>query len=293
MDKIAFLSQIRNYVDLNYVANYEESSRGLTAKFPVLDVELDLSEAADMLGADIGRSRPFTQKKKYEAREEDLSSKEIPEEDGSIDTNIDKYLEQIRAFQTQRLIANGNSLSAYLQTEINTLKKQIHFEEALSNEMQITNKLLEERVYELRNAQNYNVNQNDTVEQMIGQLEKTKSEKESKLVSLMLSVRKLIDSEISQMLVSQETEDHVHSSRKRKNGRDSTSILNRQKEIAREAKLLLENLLNAEFDDRDPGWVPISDPDNAAVDLLIRSDLALLNPDDVKQIRLRDFSKAL
>ncbi|KAK9325013.1 hypothetical protein V1517DRAFT_336336 [Lipomyces orientalis] len=204
--------------------------------------------------------------------------------------------EIITAQPLSRIQASSEFTIKYLDDAIKQAKSDLLKEEKLKEELDALSQLLVARHASLRekmDRQDVSGMSEKYVKKLLGRRDKSRTQ----LRHLMTVLKNLLDSRVAELLVEEENGapvggfDQTKAPRPRKGTTlDDIWTGARSAKIAREAKTLVENLLNAAFDSDSSGWIQLEDPDSIVVRLLVRSEIAVLRPGDARFIKLREFA---
>ncbi|KAK9454225.1 hypothetical protein V1511DRAFT_489174 [Dipodascopsis uninucleata] len=137
-------------------------------------------------------------------------------------------------------------------------------------------------------------------ERRINQLAGRRDEARTMLKHLMTGLKSILDSDIADILVD-ETKGAAVGGFIDKQGRtsaqgtdqDEAAALALKSSIARDCKQIIENLLNAAFEEsKTGGYIRVDDPDGVIIRLLLRADIILMKKNDSRYVKLRHFSKS-
>ncbi|KAK9247064.1 hypothetical protein V1506DRAFT_455801 [Lipomyces tetrasporus] len=217
------------------------------------------------------------------------SSAGLSSEDGAILQEI------ITAQPLSRIQASADFTIKYLDDAIKQAKADLLKEEKLKEELDALSQLLVARNASLRERMDRQEVSGMT-EKYVKKLLARRDKSRTQVRHLMSVLKNLLDSRVAELLVEEENGAPVGGFDKTKaRPRKGTTLDDiwtgaRSAKIAREAKTLVENLLNAAFDGDSSGWIQLEDPDSIVVRLLVRSEIAVLRPGDARFIKLRDFA---
>ncbi|KAK9484639.1 hypothetical protein V1527DRAFT_191897 [Lipomyces starkeyi] len=227
-----------------------------------------------------------------------VSSAKLSAEDETI-------LQEIATVQPlSRIQASSEFTITYLDDAIKQTKSDVVNEVALSDELVTLSKLLLARLALLHKKidhEKYSTSSDAWIsartEKYVKKLLTRRDKSRTTLRHLMGVLKNLLDSRVAKLLVEEENGAPVggfeETQVKPKKGPSLDDIWTgtRRAKVAREAKILVENMLNAAFDTDSSGWVELEDPDSIVVRLLVRSEIAVVRPGDARFIKLRDFAR--
>ncbi|KAK9489996.1 hypothetical protein V1508DRAFT_296057 [Lipomyces doorenjongii] len=212
--------------------------------------------------------------------------------------------EIVTARPLSRIQASSDFTIKYLDDAIKQAKSEVVKEEALRDELVTLSKLLLARLALLHKKldhQKYSASSDAWIsartEKYVTNLLARRDKSRTTLRHLMSVLKNLLDSRVAKLLVEEENGAPVggfgetQANPKKGASLDDIWTGTRRAKVAREAKILVENMLNAAFDADSSGWVELEDPDSIVVRLLIRSEIAVVRPGDARFIKLREFAR--
>ncbi|KAK9369922.1 hypothetical protein V1509DRAFT_638094 [Lipomyces kononenkoae] len=312
---------ISHYLDLSH--SYRHGHRSELSSTPQFDpaaidrilttLEKEVEDAKRYLGLHqelvdneneySAQIRSIAASKRYLQVEGPMSS--TPASSSKLSVEDETILQEIVTAQPlSRIQASSDSTIKYLDNAVKQAKSELVKEESLRDELIALSKLLLARQASLRQKydhQKHSASSSDTwmsakTEKYVTKLLTRRDKARATLRHLMSVLKNLLDTRIAKLLVEEENGapvggfDESEAKRKKPTSLDDIWTGTRSAKVAREAKILIENLLNAAFDIDTSGWVEPEDPDSIVVRLLLRSEIAVTRPGDARFIKLRDFA---
>ncbi|KAK9240609.1 hypothetical protein V1525DRAFT_336488 [Lipomyces kononenkoae] len=260
-------------------------------------------ESADNVDEYTAQIRSIAGSKRYLQVEGPVSSTQASS--SKLSAEDETILQEIVTAQPlSHIQASSDFTIKYLDDAIKETKSDLVKEESLRDELVTLSKLLLARQASLRQKYDHQKSSasSDTwmsarAEKYVAKLFTRRDKARATLRHLMSVLKNLLDSRVAKLLVEEENGapvggfDESEPKRKKHISLDDIWTGTRSAKVAREAKILIENLLNAAFDTDTSGWVEPEDPDSIVVRLLVRSEIAVARPGDARFIKLRDFSR--
>ncbi|KAK9480246.1 hypothetical protein V1514DRAFT_325860 [Lipomyces japonicus] len=234
-----------------------------------------------------------------ETRTNDDSNNDMLNIDG-MDDDRELITSIISAPAKSRLQTASNELIDKLQVLITDTNLAIEREEKLKTESTQLTKLLESRIKSIdQTSPIFTTSASAIADQRLRKILARRESSNQKLKNLMSTLKRLLDLEIATVLAEEESGapiggwDQTRTNRKtlKQASLDKFWYGTRSKQLAHEAKALIENLLNAAFDPESNGYVEVQDPDGIVARLLIRSEIVSQRPNDDRFMKLRPFAK--